>query len=205
MKILAVSDIVIDWIYSPKIRLRLSDIDLVIGCGDLPQNYLEFILNTLDIPVYYVQGNHSKVPAQGSIQINKSRRFVDLHCSSMRINGLTFAGVEGSLRYKDGVFQYSQFEMWLNVFQLVPTFLLNRISSGRLLNVFISHAPPWGIQDQSDLAHQGIKAFRWLLDRFHPDYHLHGHIHVYRPDMITDTIFGNTKEVNVYGYRKIDI
>src|SRR4030066_660228 len=205
MKILAVSDIVIDWIYSPKIRLRLSDIDLVIGCGDLPQNYLEFILNTLDIPVYYVQGNHSKVPAQGSIQINKSRRFFDLQCSSMRINGLTFAGVEGSLRYKDGVFQYSQFEMWLNVFQLVPTFLLNRISSGRLLNVFISHAPPWGIQDQSDLAHQGIKAFRWLLDRFHPDYHLHGHIHVYRPDMITDTIFGNTKVVNVYGYRKIDI
>jgi len=69
----------------------------------------------------------------------------------------------------------------------------------------MSHASPWGIHDQADYAHQGVKAFRWLLDRFQPDYHLHGHIHVYRPDMTIETQYGRTKVVNAYGYRKIEL
>jgi predicted phosphodiesterase len=48
MKVLAISDIVIDWIYSPQIRTRFSDVNLAIGCGDLPQYYLEYIINALD-------------------------------------------------------------------------------------------------------------------------------------------------------------
>lgn len=204
MKILAVSDKVVDWIYGPKIRLLHSDTDIAVGCGDLPQYYLEFIVSTLDIPVFYVRGNHSLSDAEkqdGHISLGSA----DLHCKVKHYKGYTFAGVEGSLRYKEGEYQYSQFEMWLNVFRLVPSLLVNRINSGRYLNVFVSHAPPWGIQDQSDLPHQGVKAFRWLLSQFQPDYHLHGHIHIYRPDMVTETQFGKTKVINAYGYRKIEL
>jgi Icc-related predicted phosphoesterase len=205
MKILAVSDIVVEFIYNPKIRQLLPDLDLVIGCGDLPEYYLEFIVSALDIPLVFVHGNHS----QEEILENSNRKnfhgAIDLHCKVKRIDGYSFAGVEGSIRYNDGKFQYSQFEMWLNVFRLVPSLIKNRITSGRQLNVFISHASPWGIHDQPDYAHQGVKAFRWLLDRFHPDYHLHGHIHVYRPDMSTETQYGRTKVVNAYGYRKIEL
>ena len=204
MKILAVSDIVVDWIYNPKIRKLLPDIDMAIGCGDLPQNYLEFIVSSLDIPVLFVNGNHSQEVIQGKQNPYYHGTF-DLHCRSKQYDNYSFAGVEGSIRYNDGPFQYSQFEMWLNVFRLVPSLLLNRINAGTYLNVFISHAPPWGIQDQSDFAHQGIKAFRWLLNRFHPDYHLHGHTHIYRPDTPVETDYEKTKVVNVFGFRKIEL
>jgi Icc-related predicted phosphoesterase len=123
----------------------------------------------------------------------------------IRYKGYTFAGVEGSIRYKNGLYQYSQFGMWLNVIRLVPSLLTNRIKYGHFLNVFISHTPAWGIQDQSDLPHQGAKAFRWLLRNFQPDYHLHGHIHVYRPDMIIKSEFGKTKVVNAYGHTEIEL
>ncbi|MGE5123070.1 MAG: metallophosphoesterase family protein, partial [Acidobacteriaceae bacterium] len=178
MKILAVSDVVVDWIYSPKMRLVLSDTNLAIGCGDLPVYYLEFIVSSLDIPLFFVHGNHSIVNASEQVGVHGSGGMVNLHCRVERYNGYTFAGVEGSVRYNEGKYQYSQFLMWLNVFQLVPAMLLNRLHSDHFLHVFVSHAPPWGVHDQADYAHQGIKAFRWLLLHFHPDYHLHGHIHV---------------------------
>jgi Icc-related predicted phosphoesterase len=205
MKILAISDMVVDWIYSPKMRLLLSDTDLAIGCGDLPGYYLEYIVSSLDIPVFYVHGNHSIVNTPEKLKGHGLGGTVDLHCSLERYKGYTFAGVEGSVRYKEGNYQYSQFLMWLNVIRLIPSLMLNRINSGNFLNVFVTHAPAWGIHDQADFAHQGIKAFRWLLKHFHPDYHLHGHVHVYRPDMVTETIFGQTKVINAFGYRKIEL
>jgi Icc-related predicted phosphoesterase len=203
MKILAVSDVVIDWIYSPRNRQLLSDIDLAIGCGDLPSYYLEFIISSLDIPMFHVNGNHS-IPEEKQSYRN-SNGSTNLHCKVLNYTGYTFAGVEGSLKYKNGEYQYSQLGMWLNVFKLVPYLLINRVKYGRFLNVFVSHAPAWGINDQSDLAHQGIKAFRWLLTQFQPDYHLHGHIHIYRPDMIIESMFGKTRVINAFGYRRIEL
>lgn len=60
MKILAISDEVVDLLYSPRIKERYADVDLVLGCGDLPFYYLEFIVTMLDVPLYYVPGNHDK-------------------------------------------------------------------------------------------------------------------------------------------------
>lgn len=205
MKILAVSDVVVDWIYSPKMRLLLSEIDLAIGCGDLPAYYLEFIVSALDIPVFYVHGNHS-LPSEGDAHHSKvANGQVDLHCRMEHYKGYSFAGIEGSVRYNEGIYQYSQSLMWLNVFRLIPQLVLNHLITGKYLDVFVTHAPAWGIQDQSDYAHQGIKAFRWFLKTFHPDYHLHGHIHVYRPDMITETKFAKTRVINAFGYRKLEL
>ncbi len=205
MKILAVSDKVVEWIYSPKVRILVPGTELAIGCGDLPLEYLEFLNSSLDVPVYYVHGNHSLPDRNPDWSVGYYRGSLDLHCRVVRYNGFTFAGVEGSLNYNNGIFQYSQFEMWLYVFRLVPSLLLNRVKYRRYLDIFVTHAPPWGIHDQPDLTHQGIKAFRWLLARFQPDYHLHGHIHVYRPDTITETQYGRTRVVNAYGYKWIDL
>ena len=205
MKILAVSDAVVDWIYSPKIRITLSDVEMAIGCGDLPQYYLEFIISALDIPVFYVHGNHSQPLENRGDNFHYSSGAVDLNGRVRRYKGFTFAGVEGSLRYRTGEYQYSQFGMWINVFKLVPSLIINWINTGKYLNVFISHAPPFGIQDQPDLPHQGIKAFLWLLNQFHPDYHLHGHVHVYRPDTVTETQYQKTRVVNAFRYRMIEL
>jgi Icc-related predicted phosphoesterase len=205
MKILAVSDKVVGWIYSTKIRRVLPGIDLAIGCGDLPLEYMEFINSSFDVPVYFIHGNHSLPDRNPDWSGGYYRGSVDLHGKVIRYQGYTFAGIEGSLNYNNGIYQYSQFEMWLYVLQLVPSLLVNHLRYGQFLNVLVTHASPWGIHDQPDVTHQGIKAFRWLIAHFQPDYHLHGHIHVYRPDAITETTFGRTKVINAYGYKLIEL
>ena len=55
-RILAIADEVDDAMYTDKLaRLRP---DLVLSCGDLPFDYLEFIVSRLDVPLVYVPGNH---------------------------------------------------------------------------------------------------------------------------------------------------
>jgi len=84
---------------------------------------------------------------------------------------------------------------------LIPAMILNKIRFGRYLDVFVTHAPPWGIHDQKDLPHQGIRAFKWFIKTFQPFYHLHGHIHVYRPGTTTETTLGKTRVINTFGFR----
>lgn len=204
--VLIVSDKVVSFIYSPAIRERFSHIDLVISCGDLPYAYLEYIVSVLNVPLFFVRGNHAKVVEYHSWGERRAPwGAVDLHRRVVYHEGLLLAGVEGSLRYNEGPFQYSQAEMWWHVFSLVPNLILNRLRYGRYLDIFVSHAPPWGIHDRPDLPHQGIKAFRWLLKTFQPAYHFHGHVHIYRPDTITQTRFHRTWVINTYGYRELEI
>ncbi|HMD89553.1 MAG TPA: metallophosphoesterase [Anaerolineaceae bacterium] len=203
MKILSVSDVELGFIYSPLIIDRFKDVDLVISCGDLPYYYLEFIISLLNVPLYYVRGNHASPIESGSGGDRSSPwGAIDLHQKARRAaNGLLLAGIEGSVRYNLGPYQYSQGEMWWMVWKLVPGLFLNKLRFGRYLDIFVSHAPPWQIHDKTDLPHQGIKAFRWLIDVFQPAYHLHGHIHVYRQDEVTESLEKNTWVVNSYGYR----
>jgi len=205
MKILAVSDVEVDWIYSPKIRIAESDTDLVIGCGDLTPDYMDYIISSLDVPLFHVHGNHSIPETIGNLNNPNNSGPTDLHCKMVRYKGYTFAGVEGSVRYNNGAYQYSQAGMWLNVIKLVPALLRNRFALGKYLHIFVTHSPPWGIHDQSDPPHQGIKAFRWLITQFQPDFHLHGHTHVYRPDTIIESVLGKTRIINAYRYCTLEL
>jgi Icc-related predicted phosphoesterase len=206
MKILSVSDIIFQLLYSPQIKNRFSDVDCIISCGDLPYYYLEYIVSMLDTPLFYVRGNHDKVveheshgfktaPAGG---VNLNGKLVNYHDTLL-------AGVDGSIRYRAGPFMYSQSEMWLNIFSLVPGLFYNRIKYGRYLDIFVSHASPWGIHDKQDFAHQGVKSFLWLIHVFKPKYCLHGHIHVYHPDETIISYVGDTQVINTYGFREIVI
>jgi len=75
---------------------------------------------------------------------------------------------------------------------------------GCFLDIFVTHAPPWHINDQQDLPHQGIKAFRWFLEAFQPRYHLHGHIRDYLNPGGVKTHFAQTDVINVTGYQVIE-
>ncbi len=208
MKILAVSDAEIGFIYSPMIIEKFPDIDLVISCGDLPYFYLEYIIGMLNVPMYYVRGNHaSKVEytETGAFRTSPWGAY-DLHQKVHEDDtGLLLAGLEGSVRYNRGPYQYTQSEYWMKVFQLVPGMLINKARMGRYLDVFVTHAPPFHIHDMNDRPHQGIKAFNWLIKVFQPTLHLHGHIHVYRQDTVMMTCVEKTKVVNTYGYRVLVI
>lgn len=210
MKILALSDEVVDYVYDERLRERFPDVDCVVGCGDLPYFYLEFIVTVLQRPLYYVHGNHDK-PSQ----YLSDGRIIDTAEGCQPLEGLSqrvaaggaevlLAGLGGSMQYNGGPHQYSQAAMRRRALTLTPALLINRVRYGRYLDVLITHAPPRGIHDRADLAHTGFEAFRGLMERFQPRFLLHGHSHVYRRDGVTATRYRNTQVINVYPYRVID-
>lgn len=206
MKILSLSDTQVSFIYSPQVRTRFGKVDLIVGCGDLAYAYLEYVLDALDAPLYFVRGNHDKIIEYTTGgQRTAPHGAVDLHCQVRREQGLLLAGVEGSLRYRPGRFQYSQAEMWGHVLRLTPGLIANRARFGRYLDLFVTHAPAAGIHDADDLPHHGIQAFRWLVQVFKPAVFLHGHIHITRPDAVVETQFGPTRVINTYGFRELTL
>ncbi|MCP4419685.1 MAG: metallophosphoesterase [Chloroflexi bacterium] len=207
MKILAVSDQVMDHLYSSNVQKRYPNIDLIIGCGDLPFYYLEFLVSALDKRLVYVRGNHDTGPqytVEGRI-LKQVQGGVDIHnCTVMR-GGVLLAGIEGSMRYRPGVpFMYSEAEMRYQVAQLMPTLLKNKLRYGRFLDILVTHSPPFGIHDRKDVPHTGFKILRNLLQWVKPRYMLHGHIHIYRQDTVTVTRYEETTIVNVYPYCLLD-
>ena len=208
MKILGLSDIEVPAVYSQHITERFNDIDLVVSCGDLPAVYLEFVVSMLDLPLYYVQGNHVTrlEDHEGNVQTDPTGA-INLHKKVFydRENDLILAGIEGSLRYKPGPYQYSQRRMWLMVFSLIPRLIWNKIFHGRYLDVFVSHAAATGLHDVDDYAHRGVNAFRWLIDTFKPRLHLHGHVHFYNPLAPRESQYKATRVINTYGYREITL
>lgn len=206
MRALTISDVVVDWIYSPAVKQRYGHVDAVISCGDLPYYYLEYLVSTLNKPVYFVRGNHASPVEYGERNertepwgaIDLDRRFVHDH-------DLIMMGLEGSIRYNEGPVQYSDDDMRWRVMGLLPTLFLNRAIHGRYLDVLVTHSPPRGVQDAEDRPHRGFTVFRWFLRQFRPRTMLHGHIHVYTPQTVTHTVFHNTDVMNCYGYKEIEL
>jgi Icc-related predicted phosphoesterase len=102
-------------------------------------------------------------------------------------------------------FQYSDQEMAFKMWGLTPRLVLNRFLYGRYLDILITHAPPEGIHDREDRCHQGFRTFLTFMERFRPRYLLHGHVHVYSPFEATETAYGDTHVVNVYGRHILEI
>jgi predicted phosphodiesterase len=118
VKILALSDQVVPYVYSPEAKDRFRDIGLIAGCGDLPASYLEYVVSVLNAPMVYVPGNHD--PDRYRVQGG-----VDLDASFAVFNGVAVAGLGGSPRYKEvGQHQYTEFEMDLRALRLLPRLLL---------------------------------------------------------------------------------
>ncbi len=206
MKILALSDRVVDEVYSSRIKELFGDVDLLISCGDLPYSYMEYVVTMLSTPAFYVHGNHDRPEyTAGGRALTEPGGWTNLDGRVVKAGPLLLAGLEGSLRYKPRApYQYTEGEMWGKVVRLIPALLFNRVRYGRYLDLLVTHAPPHGIHDGEDLPHRGFEAFRWLMDRFRPRYLLHGHKHVYRPQA-TRTRYGETLVVNVYPFAVIEI
>ena len=205
MKVLAVSDLVVEGIYSAHIRERFGDVDMVLSCGDLPYSYLEYIVTMLDVPSFFVHGNHDgpEYTADGHT-LTKPGGWVNLDGRTVETKGILLGGLEGSIRYKPRApFQYTESEMAYKVWRLMPALLMNRVCHGRYIDIFITHSPPLGIHDGPDLPHRGFKALLGLMARFRPRYLLHGHKHIYGPEPWR-TRYLDTEVINVYPFRVIE-
>ena len=208
MKILALSDEVVDHIYSPQITDRYAGVDLVLGCGDLPYFYLEFVVTMLNAPFFYVPGNHDRreqYTNDGRI-IHYAEGCVNLDRRTARHRGLLLGGLGGSMRYRpDGDHMYTEAEMAGRAASLAPQLVANRLRWGRYLDILVTHAPPRAIHDGPDAAHVGFATFRRFMAAYKPRLLLHGHAHVYRRDQPTESTYGATRVVNVYPYRLIEL
>ena len=54
MKILCVADHVDPFVYSAGLKSRFRDVELVLSAGDLSLEYYDFIVSTLNKPLYFV-------------------------------------------------------------------------------------------------------------------------------------------------------
>lgn len=147
---------------------RLKDVDLIISCGDLPSDYLSFIATMFNGDVLYVQGNHDSDyldnPPGGCINIDKS---------IYTWRGLKIMGLGGSFRYKPGPFQYSQNEMFRRYVSM-----WFKLLKAKKIDLLVTHAPAKGINDGPDVPHTGFETFVEILDKYHPKYFIHGHVHM---------------------------
>jgi Icc-related predicted phosphoesterase len=196
MKILAVSDIVDPLLYPNPDVEAFSSISLILSCGDLPPEFLSFLVARFNVPLYYVCGNHDfrynlKPPDGGT---NANARLI-------RFRGHNILGLGGSRWYNGGPFQYKEREMRKTIRKLKP-----RIWWRNGLDIVFTHAPPRHIHDQADRCHKGFMSFRQLIDKYRPAYFIHGHIHARFSDPSQRvTRVNDTKVVNACGYVLLEI
>ncbi len=207
MRVLAVSDQVTDSLYTTLVREWLGPIDLILGCGDLPYWYLEFLLTVLDAPLYYVHGNHDPLveyTAQGGVKTHPEGS-VNIDRKTVTHKGLIIGGLEGCVCYRpDARYQYTQDEMRWRVGALLPQLVLNRIRHGRWLDVLITHAPPANIHVGPDQVHTGFQVYLDVMKYFKPRYLLHGHVHANR-NQVRETLYLDTHVINVHPYCVIEV
>ncbi len=208
MQILTVSDEIVPSVYSLNIRQRFAGVELLLSCGDLPYYYLEFAVSTLNVPCYYVFGNHDTVEISDSgEELRAPRGCISLEGRCDHYGGLLLAGLGGCVRYnRDDGPQYTEREMALRVLRLAPQLFFNRRRYGRYLDVMLAHSPPQGIHDMPQGAHRGFVALRRLIERFAPRYFIHGHVHrTYNATAAAETQHGTTLVLNTAGYRTLII
>lgn len=221
MKILCVSDQIDPLIYSSNIKERFKDIDIVISAGDLPMEYLDFIVSSLNKPVYFVFGNHNlnefgnyhriDTPSAQSISLadlavrtGNSHGTTYLGFRTVKEGSLLIAGASGSVRYNNGLNQYTDAQMKRKLFAMVPRLLFNKLRYGRFLDILVTHASPSGIHDKSDACHRGFKSFLWFMKTFKPRFLVHGHIHLYDLQDIRVSTYLETTVINAYSYFILD-
>jgi Icc-related predicted phosphoesterase len=215
MKILCISDMVDPLVYSSKIKERFGAVDLILSAGDLPMEYLSYIVTTLNKPLYFVFGNHnlkdlpyyrpalqSDHPFKVDYTYGAGATYVGFKVR--REGNLIIMGLGGSVRYNTGLNQFSQAQMWFKLLAKVPRLVINRLCFGRFVDIVLTHAPPRGIHDRADPCHTGFEAFRWLMRTFKPRYLVHGHVHLYDPNEIRTTRFHDTIVLNAYSHHIIE-
>lgn len=201
VKILAIGDTVEPILHGENLARYASGVEVVVSCGDLPFEYLEYVVTFSGAPLYYVRGNHDpegpKAP-EGCIPIDG--RVVD-------VGGVVLAGLSGSPWYSGGPNQYTKRAMRRRARALSARIALGRIRGRKYPDAFVTHSPPLGLGDREDVAHTGFEPFLGLIDRYAPPLWLHGHVHLYGPEAREgrETRRGRTRVINVYGHRILEV
>ena len=195
MKLLAISDAISPVIYGQLEESSRSEIDLVISCGDLPLDYLEYIVSTLNVPCYFVPGNHDERYLD-----NPPPGWISLDGRVINHDGIRLMGLGGSISYKPdaGPYYYSERQMQLRLLRLQPHLWLHK-----KIDILVTHSPPYQLGDLEG-PHQGFRVFRKFLEQYEPRFHLHGHVHLNYSQNPRVMQFGRTSIINAFQHHVLD-
>ncbi len=217
MRVLCLADHVDPLIYSNGLKQRYGTVDLVLGAGDLALGYYDFVVSTLNKPLYFVFGNHHledradykrwsdpfvEKPAHW---MPRGAGAVCLEGKTVFVRGLIIAGLGGSIYYNGGENQYTNAAMFFTVLRLIPALLWHRIFHGRFLDILLTHAPPYRINDLPDPCHTGFRSFLWFMRVFKPRYLVHGHVHLYDRNARREARYAETTVINAYDHVVIEV
>ncbi len=190
MKALLVSDVECRALWDYYRPERVEGVDVIISCGDLKREYLEFLVTMTGRPVLYVPGNHdagyADAPPEGCENLDDTVYV---------FHGVRFLGLGGCKKYNtESPYQYTEREMEKRIKRLG-----RQIKKAGGVDVVVTHAAPKGCGDKEDIAHRGFECFLDLMDRQQPAYFLHGHVHMnYDPGVPRIMEHGQTKIVNAF-------
>lgn len=146
---------------------KVEGVDLMISCGDLKAEYLEFLVTMHHTPLLYVPGNHD----------SRYTRHMPEGCENIDGQVFTYKGVRilglgGSMKYGNEPFMYTEKEMRKKIHDTKRSIIRN---SG--FDILVTHSPARGYGDMDDLPHRGFECFNELMERCKPKYMFHGHVH----------------------------
>lgn len=167
MKILVVADVESKSLWDYYDRSKTEGVDLIISCGDLAPEYLEFLESMVNCPLLYVRGNHDRCYDQ-----KPPKGCIDIDDQIYDYKGLRILGLGGSMRYKPGSDMYTEEEMAARI-----RTMRRQIALMNGFDILVTHAPAKGYGDLPDIPHRGFECLNELMLRYHPRYMLHGHVH----------------------------
>lgn len=191
--------------------------ELIVSCGDLPFDYLAYLMDALGAPLAFVPGNHD--PDVGGYRLARSGLTlragmparppwpdgaVNADARVVDVAGVRIAGLGGSPRYRDGPNQYGEREQAARGRTLRARAACRRMRDGRGVDVLLTHAPPRGVGDAADPPHQGFDALHRVVARLGPALLLHGHVHPHGMPA-PDRQLGASAVCNVVGWHLFEI
>lgn len=200
-------------------RLQQMSPNLIISCGDLGPDYLDFVSSAANAPLLYVPGNHdpdqrprrgdrdyTSAPRDDEMITNEPPRpgGINLDGRMYSEQGLRFAGFGGSVRYRRGPNQHTQRQMKRRVNSMLRKERFRGLGRVEPIDVLVTHSPPLGVGDGEDDPHKGFEAFHKLIEVLQPEVMLHGHIHPHgfpKPDRH----IGKTKIINVIPHKLVEV
>ncbi|MBN1500924.1 MAG: metallophosphoesterase [Spirochaetes bacterium] len=194
MKILLIGDKESTYLWDYFDYEKFKDIEFIISTGDLKSAYLQFLVTMLNVPLYYVPGNHDKNyltnPPEGCI--NGDSRLI-------KHNDIKMVGFGGSLEYNGGTFQFTEKQILRRYKKL-----RRKINSEGGIDILFAHAPAFELNDGKDVCHQGFKTFIEIIDKYNPKYFIHGHQHLNYNIQSRVLKYKQTTIINTYEYYVLD-
>ncbi|MDE6538719.1 MAG: metallophosphoesterase family protein [Ruminococcus sp.] len=195
MKILVIADEESRSLWDFWDKSKTNGIDLILSCGDLNAEYLSFLATMTNVDVLYVHGNHDdsylKKAPKGCICVDDK---------IINYNGIRIFGLGGSMRYGNGHFQYTEKEMKQRIRKRHFSLIKN---NG--FDILLTHSPARNLNDMEDYAHRGFECFNTLIEKYKPEFFIHGHVHQNYGNFTRTQTVGETTVINAFEKYIIEI